>query len=320
MNAGSQPKILVIIGPTCAGKSALALEVAKRLEAEIISADSMQVYRGMDIGTAKPTPEERAAVAHHLIDILDPNESYNAGRFEREASEIIHALRQRGAPAIVAGGTGLYVKALIHGLFEAPPVDPDLRASLLDEASRIGPAEFHESLRRVDPVAAARLHPHDTVRIARALEIYRLAGRPMTDLQARHRFEKRLFLPLILGLSMEREILYDRIERRVDRMISAGWVEEVRGLLDRGYDEESPGLRGLGYGRILDHLRGRYTVEEAVEEIKKETRRYAKRQMTWFRSMPEIDWQGTPIDADAAAALYLSFLESHLENQDHVDF
>ena len=315
MKVGNPPKILVILGPTCAGKSALALDTAKCLESEIISADSMQVYRGMDIGTAKPTPDERAAVVHHLIDILDPDENYNAGRFEREASDIIHSLWRQGTPAIVAGGTGLYVKALIHGLFEAPPVDPDLRANLLDEASRVGPAEFHESLRRVDPVAAARLHPHDTVRIARALEVYRLTGRAMTDLQARHRFEKHHFLPMILGMTMDREVLYDRIEHRVDRMIRAGWVEEVRGLLDRGYDEESPGLRGLGYERLLDHLRGRCTLDEAVEEIKKETRRYAKRQMTWFRSMPEIEWQGTPIDAEAAARRFQSFLESDLEIQ-----
>ncbi len=315
MNAESPPKILVIVGPTCVGKSALALEVAKRLEAEIISADSMQVYRGMDIGTAKPTPEERAAVVHHLIDILDPDENYNAGRFEREASGIIHSLWRQGTPAIVAGGTGLYVKALIHGLFESPPVDPDLRANLLDEASRVGPAEFHESLRRVDPVAAARLHPHDTVRIARALEVYRLTGRAMTDLQARHRFEKHPFLPLILGLTMDREVLYDRIEGRVDRMIRAGWIEEVRVLLDRGYDEESPGLKGLGYERLLDRLRGRCTLDEAVVEIKKETRRYAKRQMTWFRGMPEVDWQGTPIEAEAAARRFASFLDSDRKSQ-----
>jgi len=310
MRASDLPKILVIVGPTCTGKSALALQIARHLGAEIISADSMQVYRGMDIGTAKPSLDDRAAVTHHLIDILDPSENYNAGRFDREASGIIKDLWQRGVPAIVVGGTGLYVKALLHGLFDAPPVDQDLRAKLLDEATRVGPAQFHESLRCVDPEAAERLHPHDTVRIARALEVYRLTGKAMTALHSGHGFETHRFLPLIIGLRTDREILYDRIDRRLDGMIRAGWVEEVRGLIEKGYGERSPGLRGLGYGRLLDHLRGRCTLDETAGEIKKETRRYAKRQMTWFRSVPGIDWLEIPVEAEAAARRLSDFLES----------
>lgn len=277
---------------------------------EIISADSMQVYRRMDIGTAKPSREEQAAIPHHLLDILDPSETYNAGRFQKDASAIIRDLWRRGAPIIVAGGTGLYVKALLRGLFDAPRVDPELRDRLLEEAARIGPARFHATLHRIDPESAARLHPNDTVRIARALEVYRLTGRSLTAHHADHRFENRPFRALTIGLMAERNRLYERIDRRVDDMMNAGWLQEVQSLVDQGFTEATHAMKGLGYRQILLHLLGRLPLDEAVAAIKQETRRFAKRQMAWFRSVPEVDWHPIPVDGEITIRSFSTFLDA----------
>ncbi|MCR4438829.1 MAG: tRNA (adenosine(37)-N6)-dimethylallyltransferase MiaA [bacterium] len=290
--------IPVIVGPTAAGKSAVALNVASRLGAEIVSADSRQVYKFMDIGTAKPTLEERALVPHHLIDIRQPDEYYSAGEYARDAAAAVAGILARGRFPIVVGGSGFYIKALVDGLFGPKVADPALRARLRQEAQDLGVQALWQRLADVDPVSAACLHPNDAQRIIRALEVYESTGVPISLHQARHRPEPS-FGWHFLGLRWPRQELYARIERRVDEMMAEGLEQEVRQLLALGYDERLVSLRTVGYKEMFAFIRGELSLEEAVVQIKQHTRNYAKRQMTWFRRDARVGW----VDVNEAEGL-----------------
>ena len=283
---GHATRVLAIVGPTGTGKSALAAEVARRSGAEIIGADSVQVYRGMDIGTAKPSPELRAEITHHAIDIADPDDPMSAGRYAAIARVAAHDILSRGRPVILCGGTGLYARAFAGGLVEGIESDPDLRTEL----ERRPTEELYRELCEEDPARAAELLPRDRLRIVRALEAGRLGGRPLSELQASHGFQDRPFDVCWLGLDLDRAVLRDRLTARVDRMFADGFVEEVRALHARGYSPELRSLKSIGYREVGEMLAGRLPEPEARQAITVATHRYAKRQRTWFRSEPGLEW------------------------------
>lgn len=285
-----RPKLVGIVGPTATGKSSLALELAQRFRGEIISGDSVQVYRGMDIGTAKPSTKDRRIIPHHLVDILDPDENYSAALFRQGADNIIGELHKRKATIFVVGGSGLYLKALTRGLFRGPAANAELRWVLQKKAEREGSEVLHHELQKLDPEAASRIHPHDRFRIIRALEVYSLGRKPISLFQREHGFRDAPYDVLKIGLCCERKDLYRRIEIRVDRMVEMGWVDEVRSLLNQGYGPGLKSMQSLGYRHILSHLFGDLTLKEAIHLVKRDTRRYAKRQITWFKADPEIFW------------------------------
>lgn len=293
----SKPKIVVIVGPTAAGKSAVAVRLALKFGGEIINADAMQVYRHMDIGTAKPTPEERQGVPHHLIDVVDPDEEFNAALFAETAGEKTRLLTDAGRRVFVAGGTGLYIKALTAGLFKGPGADPEFRKHYRDKAERLGTEAIYRELQEKDPEGARRVHPHDTVRIIRALEILYKTGESITIKQDAHGFGDEPYTALKIGLVVDRKELYDRINRRCRDMISRGLVREVENLLRMGFHEDLKPMQALGYRQIIKYLRGRWDLDTALEDMMKETRRYAKRQLTWFRADRRIEWHH-PDDLD----------------------
>lgn len=285
---------LAVVGPTASGKSALALALAERFCGEIVSCDSMQIYRGMDVGTAKPTAEEQKRVPHHMIDILDPDEAYSAADYGDAAAKVAEEILARGRLPIFCGGTGLYLSAALTGRHDgAPPSDPALRASLTERGNTdAGRRELYEELRRVDPESAAATHENNLRRMVRALEIYRLTGTPKSAFDRESRNRALRFDCLILGLTFsERGALYRRIERRVDEMMEAGLFSEAKTLWERGYlSAGTTAGQAIGYRQFLPCFEGKSTPEEAAEEIKTATRRYAKRQLTWFRAQPGIVW------------------------------
>ncbi|MCZ2341421.1 MAG: tRNA (adenosine(37)-N6)-dimethylallyltransferase MiaA [Bacteroidales bacterium] len=286
---------LILTGPTGSGKSAVALELAERGGYEIVAMDSMTLYRGLDIGTAKPTPAEQARIPHHLIDVLAPSEAGNVAWWLEQAALACATIRNRGHRPLFVGGTPFYLKALLCGLFDAPPTDPALRRQLEQEAEAIGPLAFHERLRLVDPKSADRLHPNDVRRVVRAREVHALTGRPLSDFQ--QTWDSPTFghaspppQSHLLGYVLEwpRDVLYRRIEARVDAMLAAGWLEEVRQLRDRQPPLSSEAAQALGYRELLaylDHPQADWS--ETVQTIKTRTRQFAKRQLTWFRSLPQ---------------------------------
>ena len=284
------PKLLILSGPTGSGKSELAIELASLLGAEIINADSMQVYRGMDIGTAKLPMSKRKGIPHHVIDIVDPDQEFNAALFRSHALPIIDDFSRRDIPIIVVGGTGLYVKALLGGLFKCPPSQRELRQKLWEECENKGSTYLYERLCGVDRKAAESIHPMDMIRIIRALEVVYLTERPFSEVTEEHRFSERRFSPLHLSLFVDREVLYDRINSRTLSMIDAGLVGEVEGLLAMGYGPELKPMKAIGYRHIVGYLKGDWDLDEAVRLIQRDTRRYAKRQSTWFRADPEVVW------------------------------
>jgi tRNA dimethylallyltransferase len=286
----NRPRVIVVCGPTGIGKTRTAIHLAERFNGEIIGADSMQIYRWMDIGTAKPTPAEQACVTHHMVDIVDPDTSYDAARYAQDAGNVIRELQDRGAVPIVAGGTGLYIKALIYGLFDSRPPDPDIRRELEHLADTHGPSYLHTQLTACDPQAAAGIHVNDRFRIIRALETYQATGRPISDHQRQHRFAQPRFATFKVGLTLPREDIYARIDQRVDQMVADGLLEEVRGLLARGYGAELKSMQSIGYRHMADHLINGVDWEETLRLFKRDTRRYAKRQFTWFRADPDITW------------------------------
>ncbi|RMH03602.1 MAG: tRNA (adenosine(37)-N6)-dimethylallyltransferase MiaA [Nitrospirae bacterium] len=282
--------LVVLVGPTAIGKSRIAIPVAKAMGTEILTADSTQVYRGMDIGTDKPSLADREAVPHWLIDLVNPDEPFNAGTYRRYALQVIERLHRTGKVPLIVGGTGLYIRAVIRGLWPGPPVDWSLRRALEAEAEERGLAAMYHELLRVDPQAVQRVHPHDRVKILRALEVYRQTGTPLSVAHQRHGFQDRPFTPLLLGLMMERSALYRRIEARVDVELAKGLVEETRRLLQSGYDRNLVSMKSLGYRQMAGFVLGEYSFEEAVRRLKRDTRRFAKRQMTWFRKEPDLVW------------------------------
>jgi tRNA dimethylallyltransferase len=300
--------IACLVGPTGVGKSDVALALAERVGAEIVCADSRQVYRGMDIGTAKPTPAERARVAHHLLDLVDPDEPYSAGRYTRDAAACLDALRARGSRALVVGGTGLYLRALMWGLCDGPLADADLRRAWL-ERERQDPGAVYRRLSEVDAQSAATIHPNDLSKALRAIEVFELTGTPLSARQRAHGFRALRYDAVIVGLRRGRGDLYDRIDRRVDAMLEAGLVAEVAGLMRRGYGDDAPGMRAVGYRQLAAALRGAYDLTEASRLIKRDTRRYAKRQMTWFAADPAVRW--VDVGADAAVDEIVSRVLTH---------
>ncbi len=282
--------LVVIVGPTAVGKSRIALEIAKAFETDILTADSRQVYRGMDIGTDKPTVDQQQDVTHRLIDLVEPDQPFNTGLYRRYAVQAIEdQYRDRRLPLIV-GGTGLYVKTLVRGLCEAPPADPVLRASLRRDAQKHGPDHLYAQLVACDPTTADRLHPRDESKVLRALEVYRLSGRPMSEFHRQHGFTERPFTSLMIGLNRTRDALYRRFEERIEWQLANGLLDETKRLLARGYSRDLPAMKGLGYRQVSGYLAGEYDSEELVRRFKRDTRRFAKRQMTWFRNEPGIHW------------------------------
>jgi tRNA dimethylallyltransferase len=285
-----KPKAIIICGPTGIGKTSFAIQLATSFQGEIIGADSMQIYRHMDIGTAKPTPVERSMVPHHMLDIVDPDEPFDAETYATLSLSIVMALRARQVLPFVVGGTGLYIKSLIYGLFDARPRDEEIRIRLKQEAEKEGAGALFDRLKQIDPVTARKLHGNDIYRIVRALEVYETSGSPISDYQQRHRFQKSRLTTLKFGLHMDRDQLYDRIDERVDMMIHAGLLDEVRRLRESGYSGELKSMQSLGYRHMFDFLDGRMDWPETIRTLKRDTRRYAKRQMTWFRADREIVW------------------------------
>lgn len=297
MAMSQKPCVIIIAGPTCVGKTEVAITLAEPLGSEIVSADAMQVYRYMDIGTAKPTQEQQARVPHHLIDVVDPDEPFSAARFKTAAAAVIGELHEKGHPAFVVGGTGLYIKALTRGLFRVEEQDGALRERLRAEAQDLGSPVLHRRLQDVDPEAAARIHPHDAYRIIRALEVLELTGKPLSEHHSTHGFSDDPYQVLKIGLFLDREMLYQRIDQRVDWMLEAGFLKEVKGLLHRGYSPKLKSMKSIGYRHMAEHLEGHVTWDETVRRFKRDTRRYAKRQMAWFKADPKIHWlQPSTID------------------------
>ncbi len=284
------PKIVVIVGPTAVGKSDLALELADAINGAIVNADSQQVYRYLDIGTGKPAKADRVRVEHFIIDVVDPDQEFNAALYRRLATECIEQIHRRKQNVIVCGGTGLYLKALTQGLFEGPGQDGEIRRALEQRIENEGLAPLHRRLTEIDPSIVATIHPNDRQRTIRALEVYQSTGKRLSDWQKEHGFQERQFDLLKIGLNRPRDELYDLINRRCERMVEDGLLEEVRGLVARGYGLALKPLRSLGYRQMGQVLEGRQTLIDALAEMQQETRRLAKRQLTWFRRDQEIAW------------------------------
>jgi tRNA dimethylallyltransferase len=294
-SSGPGPRIVVIAGPTATGKSRTALAAARALgragrPAEIVSMDAVQVYRGMDIGTDKLAESEREGIPHRLIDVADPDETFSAAEFGRRTDEVIERSERSGDSVVVAGGTGFYLRVLIHGLFPGPAADPELRARLYREAESDGLSRLYERLLARDPSAGSRVHPHDHVRIVRALEVLALTGRTMSEHFAAQRREGPRYRALIIGLQAERELMYDRINARVEQMMARGLVEEVEGLRARGYGRELASQQALGYQQVHALLDGEIDRERAAYLIQRDTRHYSRRQLTWLRKEPGLEW------------------------------
>jgi tRNA dimethylallyltransferase len=300
------PPLIAIVGPTASGKSALALRLAREEGGEIVSCDSLQVYRGLDIGSAKATFEERAEVPHHMIDVADPDEDFSAAEYARQARAALVSISARGSLPIVAGGTGLYLRALLEGLFEGPARDEGRRRRLEALASRYGDERLHRLLRHLDPEAAERIGPRDRVRTVRALEVYWATGQPISVLQRRPGRPLEGFAVLVLGLSPGRDWLRERVVARTRRMLREGLVEEVRGLMERGFGPELRPLQAIGYREAVAVVQGKMTRDEAETAIVTSTMQFAKRQMTWFRHQAEVSWHEDPDSAHGAALAWLA--------------
>lgn len=287
--------VYAILGPTASGKSDLALKAAEAWDGEIVTVDSAQVFRGLDIGTAKPRAPERAAVPHHLIDTVDPTSQWSAAQFRDAADRVISSIQKKGKRPILCGGTGLWYRALIHGIFPAPPIDPELRAQIREDLQRLGSVENHRRLARLDPSAAKRIAEHDPQRIGRALEVILQTGRPISELQAAHGFSETRYPVRAVALRHPRPALWERIRTRTRSMVEAGWVEEVRSLLARGVPPDCPGFRIIGYREMVQVAQGKKTLHEAVEATFVSTRQFAKRQGNWFNQERTVHWVDAPI-------------------------
>ena len=296
--------VVVLIGPTAVGKTELALTLAKRFEAEIIGADSMQIYRYMDIGTAKPTEEERAQAPHHLVDFVDPDEDYQAARYGADGFETCQGIVRRGRLPLVVGGTGLYIRALVEGLFDVEAAPDHIRSQLQSRLAAEGRAPLFEELQKVDPQAARRIHLNDTQRLLRALEVYQATGIPWSQHLAAQKKVRRLTRVLKIGLSCDRKELYRRINIRSQNMLKMGLLKEVQGLLDMGYAGSLKSMQSIGYRHMVNVIKGDWTLDQAVELLARDTRRYAKRQFTWFGRDPEVRWLPPQQEADISSLIH----------------
>lgn len=304
----NKPRLIVIVGPTAAGKTDVSIQLARQWNGEIISADSMQVYRLMDIGTAKPTVEDRSCVSHHLIDVVNPDEQFNAAMFIELAQKVIGELHKAGKPAFIVGGTGLYVKALLGGLFRGPDADEGLRKLYREELKHFGKEYLYEKLKKKDERAALQIDKNDIVRIIRALEVLELSGESIVEKQKAHQFSDNRYEYTKIGLTMERSRLYERIDQRTEKMVQAGLVDEVGGLLSLGYSETLKTMQSLGYKHIIKYIKGSDKLDDALRKMRRDTRHFAKRQITWFGADKEITWFD-PSDIDAMRKQITRFLQ-----------
>ncbi len=282
--------VLTIVGPTAIGKTTVGIELARRLNGEIVSCDSRQIYKLMDIGTAKPTKEEQARAVHHLIDIVYPDERFSAGLYEKKATEAINNIFIRQKLPIIVGGSGLYLKALEWGLFQGPPADYKLRDVLRKEKERLGLESLYQKLKRVDSRTSEKISPTDEIRIIRGLEVYELTGKSISEWQEKGQYSDKSLNFIKFGLNLERKALYHRINMRVEKMIGNGFLEEVKNLIARSYSFQLPALRTFGYLDMEAYLQDQIGLDEALEKFKQGTRNYAKRQLTWFRADKKIEW------------------------------
>ena len=302
-----KPKIIIIAGPTASGKTSTGIELALRFNGEIVSADSMQVYRKMDIGTAKPGHREQKGVHHHMLDLIDPDQEFNAAIYASMASSIIRDIHKRKKTCFVVGGTGLYIKSLVYGLMPCPPADHKLREFLRHQCIKHGPEKLYRELERVDHEYAAKIHPNDTLRIVRALEIICLTGHTPSMLAMKQAQTESRYNTLSFFLYTDRQKLYHNIDKRADHMVKAGLLEETEGLLKQGYSPDLKPIKSLGYRHMVNYLKGIWSFDEAIQYLKRDTRRYAKRQITWFKADQKMIWI-EPDDIDKAAERIRSFL------------
>ena len=282
-------KIITIVGPTAVGKTDIAVEIGTRISGEIISADSRQIYRYLNIGTAKPTIKQMRVMQFHLIDFVEPDEDYSCGQFARDAEQRIEDIRERNRSPIVCGGTGLYIRALFHPLDELPKSSKKTKQHLNAMLDKHGLGYLYKELQRVDPGWAKQITPQDKQRILRGLEVHKIAGKPLSRLLGEKKKVAR-FLPYYIGLNLPRDLLYDRINQRFDNMIKQGLVNEVESLLARGFDPQSNALRTIGYKEIVEYLQGDLTLDQAIDKAKRRTRNFAKRQITWFNRIKGLEW------------------------------
>ncbi|MCY3721602.1 MAG: tRNA (adenosine(37)-N6)-dimethylallyltransferase MiaA [Candidatus Poribacteria bacterium] len=295
--------LVCLLGPTAVGKTEVAIQLAQRLNAEIVSVDSRQIYRQMDIGTAKPTAEEQQAARHHLIDCVDIFQPFSVADYQSLADAAIADIRNRGKRVLLVGGAGLYFRAIVDGLFEGPGANPALRRRLEAEAAQNGVDSLHNRLQTCDPESADRIHPNNLVRVIRALEVYELTGTPMSELQQQWHPEKQRYPFIAFGLTMPRALLYRRIEQRVDVMLANGLIAEVESLLAAGYARDSVALQSFGYRELIAYLDGDCTYLEAISQLKQNTRRFAKRQLTWFRKDTRIEWLDRESTSDIVGSI-----------------
>jgi tRNA dimethylallyltransferase len=302
----NRPRLVIITGPTAVGKSGLGHTLAREVGGEIINADSMQVYRHMDIGTAKPTPEEQKEVPYHLIDIIDPDQPFDVSEFRNRALAVIQELHLRQVPIFVIGGTGLYLRVLQRGIFPCPRPNDEIREKWKKISRVHGPGFLWETLKGQDPSAAVRIHPRDSFRLIRALEVLELTGRPISEWQRWEQEGEPGFEILWIGLNLDRQLLYDRINQRAERMIDRGFREEVLGLLNSGYSPELKSMKSLGYRHLVRVLRGNGEFPEALDLLKRDTRRYAKRQLTWLSRESNLNWF-SPFEFDKIYSKVIDF-------------
>ena len=289
-NSNNKPVIIIICGPTCIGKTSVGIKLAKGVCGEIINADSMQVYKYMNIGTAKPTPSEQKLVPHYMLDIINPDELFDVAMFVKKAEPVISKLYSQNKIPFIVGGTGLYIKALLYGLSPPGPANPKLMKCLKNEAEKYGSNFLHEKLSRFDKDAAEKIHPNDTFRLVRAIITFEMTGKTISEYHKEHMFSEKRYNVLKIGLNMDRNKLYQRINTRVDMMLDAGLLNEVKMLLDMGYSETLNSMKSIGYRHVNDYIQNRFSWDETVRLMKRDTRRYAKRQLTWFGADQDILW------------------------------
>ena len=295
-------RIVAVIGPTASGKTEVGLKLAREIDGEIISVDSMQVYRWMDIGTAKPSVQMQAEVPHHLIDILNPDDSYNTGQFVEDADQVITKLQQDNKRSILLGGTNLYIKALVHGIIIVPEISPEIKQGIQSQLRDKGLPYCYQQLQQLDPLGAQKLHPNDVSRISRALEVVTETGHSILEYQQHHGFNQERYKVLFIGTRWPRDVLYQRINQRVLLMIEEGLIDEAESLLWRGYSSDLPSMKSIGYKQAYAYLDNQINHAEMVSDIQQKSRHYAKKQLTWYRNNPDVHWlQGNVIDEPALA-------------------